>query len=232
MLELVPGVSRNLWRDGDANAEAADAEYRAKRPAALARQNHTCKGCGVRSIDGMEIHHGDCNHANNADENLMAECVFCHPVNHIGELAARHARADRSEVAGGMARLTYLPELSQADLSHLLRTIGHVMNVGSDEQKADAQLLYEQLASYSHYVESAWGTAAPRHFAVALREVPESAFVGRSETMKGVRVIFSADVVKQLATRFAKEFVSLPLTAWNSIYQQRKARVAVSPTEG
>jgi intracellular multiplication protein IcmJ len=92
MVELIPGVSRNTFRDHDPQAEAADAAYRAKRPAVLQRAQYTCQGCGVKSSGGLEVHHKDCNHANNTDENFVPECVFCHPVNHIGELASRTCR--------------------------------------------------------------------------------------------------------------------------------------------
>lgn len=222
MLELIPGVSRNVWRDNDPKAVAADAEYRAKRPAALARHQHTCQYCGVRTQDGMEVHHADCDHANNGEENLTPACVMCHPVNHIGELSTRHTRSDQSELAGSMVRLSYLPDISQADLSHLLRTIGLVLAHGSDEQKAEADALYNQLVGYSRYIETAWNTSKPAHFAIAMREIPIDAYEQRRTTMRGIRVIFSMDAVRKLAGRFTKEFATLPISAWHGIYQQRK----------
>jgi hypothetical protein len=172
----------------------------------------------------MEVHHADCNHANNADANLCPACVLCHPVNHIGELAARFSRPDQAEVAGGHVQLSYLPDISQADLSHLLRTIGHVMNVGSEEQRGEAAALYEQLCSYTNYVETAWGSSRAAYFAVALREVDKEVFDARPKSMAGIRVVFSFDTVKKLASRFINEFVPLPLLAWTSIFEQRMAR--------
>lgn len=226
MVELIPGVSRNVWRDNDPQLAAADAEYRAKRPGALVRHKNTCQGCGVQSVDGMEVHHHDCNHANNSDENLTPECVTCHPVNHIGELASRHTRADRAELAGGFVRLSYLPDISQADLSHLFRTIGHVMNNGNDEDREEAAQLYEQIASYSQYVESAWGTSKASHFAVAMKECHQDVYEARAESMSGVRVVFTLDAIKQLASRFAKEFNPLPMAGWRAIFEQRRPKVS------
>lgn len=222
MTELIPGVSRNVWRDNDPQAVAADAEYRAKRPSALARHRHTCQSCAVQSGDGMEVHHQDCNHANNSEENLQPACVFCHPVNHIGELAGRYTRVDQSEVAGMAVRLSYLPDLKQSDLSHLLRTIGHVLNNGSEEQKQHAAALFDQLTGYARYIESAWGTSKASHFAIALRESSANAYAGRGVTMAGVRVVFSLEAVKRLAARFSKEFATLPIPSWESIYKRRK----------
>lgn len=223
MIELVPGVSRNTFRDHDPQAEVADAEYRAKRPGALQRAQYTCLGCSVKSIDGMEVHHKDCNHANNTDENYAPECVFCHPVNHIGELASRVIRADESELAGGQSQLAYLPDISQADLSHLMRTIGHVLvnPAASEQQKADAKALYDSLLEYSHYIETTWGSSKVGHFATALKEVSQPVYEERAKPMEGLRVVFSLGVIVKQAKKFANEFISIPMDAWPSILARR-----------
>lgn len=224
-LDLIPGVSRNTFRDHDPQAEAADAEYRAKRPAVLHRADHTCMGCGVKSKDGMEVHHRDCNHANNSDENFAPECVFCHPVNHIGELASRVTRADESELAGGASLLAYLPDLSQADLSHLLRTIGHVLGAAdaTEEQKADALALHDSLLQYGHYIESQWGSSNTKHFAIALKEVAAPVYDERAVPMAGMRVVHGLGVMVKQARKFAAEFASLPLASWQGIAARRNA---------
>jgi intracellular multiplication protein IcmJ len=223
MIELVPGVSRNTFRDHDAQAQVADAEYRAKRPAALQRAGFICQGCGVKSVDGMEVHHRDCNHANNSDENLTPECVLCHPINHIGELASRVTRVDDSELAGGMSNFVYLPDISQQDLSHLMRTIGHVLGAAdaSEQQKADAKALHESLLPYSQYIEGAWGSSRVAHFAIALKEVAQPQYERRADPMQGLRVVFALGVVVKLARKFVAEFVSLPFDAWPSITARR-----------
>lgn len=223
MIDLIPGVSRNTFRDHDPQAQAADAEYRVKRPAALQRAGYVCQGCSVKSVDGMEVHHRDCNHANNSEQNLTPECVMCHPVNHIGELASRVTRADDSELAGGMSHLAYLPDLSQQDLSHLMRTIGHVLASANatDQQKADAKALHESLLPYSQYIETAWGSSKVAHFAIALKEVALPQYEARATPMAGLRVVFALGVVVKQAKKFAAEFVSLPFDSWPSIAARR-----------
>lgn len=219
---IIPGVSRSVWRENDPASAAADQEYRAKRPSALARQSYTCLGCRVKSKDGMEIHHQDCNHANNSDDNLGAECVFCHPVNHIGELASRFTRVDSSEVvAGSDVVLSYLPGISQEDLSHLFRTIGHVMVNGTEEQKSQAENLYQHFLSYTDYIKGQWGTSDPSYFAIALRECSDTSYQLRSESMSGIRVIFSLASIRALSTKFAQEFKALPIESWIAIAKQR-----------
>jgi intracellular multiplication protein IcmJ len=225
MIELIPGVSRNTFRDHDPQAEVADAEYRAKRPSVLARAQHTCLACGVKSVDGLEVHHKDCNHANNSEVNFAPECVFCHPVNHIGELASRLLRADDSELAGSVSQLAYLPDLSQTDLSHLMRTIGHVLASAesSPEQKADAKAVFDSLLEYAHYIETVWGSSKASHFAIALKEVPAPVYEDRAAPMAGLRVVFGLGVVVKQARKFAGEFVSLPIASWPSIFARRSS---------
>lgn len=223
MVELIPGVSRNTFRDHDPQAEAADAAYRAKRPAVLQRAQYTCQACGVKSGGGLEVHHKDCNHANNTDENFLPECVFCHPVNHIGELASRLLRADESELAGSVSQLAYLPDLQQADLSHLMRTIGHVLASAdaSEEEKADAKVLHASLTEYQHYIEAVWGSSKASHFAIALKEVSAPVYAARAEPLKGLRVVFSLGVIVKQAKKFSDEFASLPISSWPSIFARR-----------
>lgn len=225
MTDLVPGVSRNTFRDHDPQAEAADATYRVKRPSVLQRAQFTCQACGIKSGGGLEVHHKDCNHANNSDENFSPQCVFCHPVNHIGELASRLLRADESELAGSVSQLAFLPDLSQTDLSHLMRTIGHVLGSPdvSEQEKADAKTLHASLLEYSHYIESVWGSSKAAHFAIALKEVAEPIYANRSEPMKGLRVVFAAGVIVKQAKKFADEFASLPMSSWPSIFTRRTA---------
>lgn len=227
-MELVPGVSRNTFRDHDPKAEVADAEYRAKRPGVLQRANYTCVVCRVKSVEGMEVHHLDCNHANNAESNHEPECVLCHPVNHIGELASRMLRQDESELAGGMSVLAYLPDLDQSDVSHLMRTIGHVLASpdATPAQKEDAKALHDSLLQYGHYIESQWGSSSASHFAIALKEVSDPVYAERAVPMKGLRVVFALGVLVKQAKKFAAEFQSLPMMAWPGIAARRNSRHA------
>lgn len=221
MLALVPGVSRNIFRENDPRSVAADAEYKAKRPGVLAAHKNTCQYCGVASNDGIEVHHQDCDHTNNSGANLKPGCVFCHPVNHIGELAARFTRSDQSEIAGRYVGLSYIPGIKQTDFSHLMRTIGHVLTHGTDEQKFEAGALYDHLLTYSGYIEASWGSSKASHFAIALRETSAPVYEARARSMEGIRVIFSLEAVKKLAARFVQEFIAMPMSAWDDVMKQR-----------
>lgn len=121
--KLIPldiDVKRSVWRQ--ANVTASDAEFQSARLRVLERDDYTCRGCNFRSPpartkkgDGpsyMDVHHLDHDHGNNALDNLATMCPFCHQAFHIGYAGVSN---------GGI--LIWLPEISQADLNNLARTI-------------------------------------------------------------------------------------------------------------
>lgn len=109
-LPLIPSVKALNWRMNDQGSEAADAEFQQVRVKVLQRDNYVCAGCGFRSTKYQEVHHRDDDHANNDPKNLITACTFCHMVQHIG-LAGKNKEAV----------FIWLPEISQADLHHVVR---------------------------------------------------------------------------------------------------------------
>lgn len=109
---LVLSVKAANWRMTDSGSENADTVFRHQRKRALERDNYTCQACGFRHVKWQEVHHLDDNHANNDHDNLATLCPYCHMVQHFG-LAGRN----------GEAVLVFMPEIAQADLHHLVRSI-------------------------------------------------------------------------------------------------------------
>ncbi len=220
-LDLLPGVARGAWRRrGDPKTDAADREYRAKRPGVLSSHAYSCRFCGVQAPDAMEVHHLDGDHSHNTDLNLVAACVFCHPVNHLGNSSLRTDDA-QSEAAGQFATLIHLPGLSQADLSHLMRTIGHVRVHGSESEKAEAHQLYEQIARYEQHFNAGFGSPKVVNVAQALKECSDEAYRTHvPRIFHDVRVIFRLSAVEKLARRFSKQFDALPISTWPLIFNQ------------
>lgn len=62
-----------------------DTNWREDRKKALLRDNNTCAHCGFSSDKYMEVHHLNGDYMNNAVENLMTLCPFCHSCYHIGK---------------------------------------------------------------------------------------------------------------------------------------------------
>lgn len=89
MLDLALSVKTAEWRAGDDTAAEADHAFRAARAVVLARDHTTCQGCGLpsRGAEGksgyLEVHHRDDDHHNNAPDNLLTVCPFCHAVKHF-----------------------------------------------------------------------------------------------------------------------------------------------------
>jgi intracellular multiplication protein IcmJ len=109
-LNLAMSVKTKNWRMDDNNSESADAEFQQVRIKILQRDNYICAGCGFRSTRYQEVHHRDDDHANNDPKNLITACSFCHMCQHIG-LAGYNKEAV----------VIWLPEISQADLHHIVR---------------------------------------------------------------------------------------------------------------
>lgn len=79
---------------------------------ALMRDENTCQFCGFRSVHGMVPYHLDDDHENNTLDNVATSCAMCHMMQHLGFVLDER-----------IGYLIYLPELSQAELNNLIRTI-------------------------------------------------------------------------------------------------------------
>jgi len=77
---LRPGVTnRHLWYP----ERPPKAEWEKIRKVVLERDNWTCAGCEHRAFKWMNVHHLE-DSGNNSPENLVALCVACHAVFHVG----------------------------------------------------------------------------------------------------------------------------------------------------
>lgn len=208
--DIVFSVMRRVWRRDDdmASAHAACEE---KRPALLARAGGRCLFCGFRS-QHMEVHHCNDNHADNRDENLAIADPLCHGTQHIGEVGR-----DKHGV------FIHFEGLPQAEVNHLQRTLAVVLEMGTDEQKAEARALLQHLASRAELVAGAWGSANPSDFAGALLSLHEedadkrmSAFASMALLYRPVR--FAAHVRRWIA----EHYESLPFKTWKHIGERAR----------
>ena len=113
-IKLILSVKAKNWRAEDPDSYEKDEEFKRIRPRILKEDDYTCRACGFKSKDGkwQEVHHLNDDHSDNSLLNLATLCSYCHMTQHIG-LAGKH----------GEARVIFLPEISQARLHHLVRTI-------------------------------------------------------------------------------------------------------------
>jgi intracellular multiplication protein IcmJ len=76
------------------------------------RDGHDCQYCGYHSEKFHLVHLRDGNPRNKNDDNLVTACIFCHQCFHIDQIA---------NMKSGV--LIWMPEISQAQLHHLARSI-------------------------------------------------------------------------------------------------------------
>ncbi len=110
-LPLHLSVKAKNWRMNDSTSSSSDAEFAIVRTKALERDRYTCSGCGFKTPKWQEVHHLNDDHSDNRLSNLTTACTYCHMCQHIG-LAGRNEEAV----------LVWIPELSQAEINHLVRS--------------------------------------------------------------------------------------------------------------
>ncbi|MGG7055465.1 HNH endonuclease [Nitrosomonas sp. ANs5] len=100
-------IEKKILRPGITNPELwypnrpPKAEWDRIRKIVLERDNHTCTSCGHRALRWMNVHHLE-ESGDNKPENLVALCVACHAVLHMGRNLALQTieiwKADVSQV--------------------------------------------------------------------------------------------------------------------------------------
>lgn len=201
---LVLSVKRGKWRD-KAGIEPADQEFQAVKHKALAKDANTCIYCGYRALKGMEVHHRNDDHADNRIINLATTCPLCHAVNHIGFL-------------GKSGIMVYLPEISQADISHLYRAIGIALYSQDESMREAAFAICNELESFSSEFYAQWKTHNPADIGNALMALTDPMYEVRDGPLAGSRVIFKKEALKRhVEIAEAGPYKNLPLSSWESI---------------
>lgn len=126
LLPLTLNIKRDKWRVNDPNFGDADQGFEQMRRRALERDDFSCRFCTFRSPKWQEVHHFNDDHHDNRLENLVTTCQYCHMCQHIGLWGSKRE-----------AVLIWLPEMTQVELNHLVRTI-QVARVWSGLRQAEA----------------------------------------------------------------------------------------------
>lgn len=88
--------------------------FKALKKKILDRDNHTCRFCGFYDKQYQEVINIDHHYKNNHPNNLATACAFCAQCFFIDSVGL-------APQTGGT--VIYLPEISQGDLNHLMRTL-------------------------------------------------------------------------------------------------------------
>lgn len=172
---LILGVKRGLWRMHDPFAEEADADFAGVRQRVAKHYKHTCVYCDMKTLPQesersptktspgyFEVHHLDDNHQNNALDNLVMVCPFCHNVFHCGNAGKRDA-----------GKIIWAPWIRQEDLNLLCHVLFIMMTFGQNDPETvkngaaftkaaerisnDARSRYQQLSSLGDDLENQLG---------------------------------------------------------------------------
>ena len=135
-IKLIFGVKTQEWRKDDPDADSADDDFRGVRQRRFFLDHWSCQACGCPSHSaagapsaGLQVHHVDNDHKNNAIENLITLCPLCHGIFHIG-----------FQVRNKPGRFIWLPEISQGELN-LLTHVCAIASIHAKDGDEDAKTL-------------------------------------------------------------------------------------------
>lgn len=125
----------------------------------------------------------DNNPENPADINPGKVCPLCACSRYLNRLGANDGV------------MVYLPELSPADISHLLRSVVVARLHGDERQKQGAKSILHWLAAHRKETEAFWGTSHPGEFGQALMQAPEHLREDLQQRLKHIALIPNPDLI-------------------------------------
>lgn len=208
-LPLIPGIARMTGNSVSSrpspklSGKANELTPEIKR-AVFERDHHTCQCCGFQSQKYQEVHFLDHNHKNFTMDNMVTTCIFCHQVFNIDQ-----ASVMRSAV------LIWLPEISQADLHHIMRAI-YVARISQGPMAEAARASLDSLMARRDEAKRRIGTDDPYVLATVMRDfLTNRHYANRDEKLDGVRLL---PLDRRLIREADLEFNQFPqiLAYWRS----------------
>jgi len=168
------------------------------------RDNHTCQYCGFQSEKFQLVHVRDGDKTNTNDDNLVTSCIFCNQCFHLDKIG---------EMKSGV--LVWMPEISQAQLHHLARSI-YVARITQGPMAEIARNTLEFIMKRREEAFRRIKTDDPNILSVVLRDyITRDHYDRRLEKLEGIR-LFPLDrrVVKEGELEF-NQFPQI-LAYWRS----------------
>lgn len=182
----VLSVKRKQWRmeEEEHTRNEADALFQEARKKVLTRDGGRCWYCGWQSATYQEVHHKDDDHKNNNLSNLVTVCNIDHMCFHLGLAAMR-----------GAMFLAVVPELTQVEVTNLMRLYHCKMLVGNEDTQLKLKGLYALFESravdvFKRVFEADF--SGGHEIAVALSKLDDGPFERRGKTLQGIRVVPTA----------------------------------------
>lgn len=213
LIDLSVRVKRATWRLNDQQHNSiVNDQFAANRLHALERDDYTCRGCNFMSLPTktgssfQEVHHLDDNHKNNDVNNLATMCPLCHQVFHIGAAGM---------TSGGT--IVWLPEMTQAELNHLARSL-FIAIYSNSEFSGSARALYASIESRAMYVEDVFaaGASDPAFFGQAFLDCDPNKI--EPAVTHGLRLLAAPGRFKEAIDHWsAQSYAGVPPSSWSGL---------------
>ena len=206
---IVLGINRTRAREDNPDAERHNDVYRAIAPKALAEHQYTCQFCELQCRGAIEVHHIDGRHENNDRSNLVPACRMCHLAHHIGFVGAMNA-----------GLLVYLPELSQAALNTVQRTLW----VGTQSKISVIADRCQTKMSHLHYgmieAKKRLGTGSLTQLAIKLAALSDADYARREVFLDGIRLIYLPAKMQDDMAKWIGVYDQFPTGQWNAMTEE------------
>lgn len=187
----VLSVKRKQWRMEHSEHERNDADplFKQNRKRAFERDGYRCWFCGFASTAHQEAHHLDGDHTNNHIDNLATVCNIDHLCFHLGYAAT-----------SGSIFLAAIPELTQPEITNMMRIYHCLMTSGNEEVQGRLKGLYAIFESrsidiFKRVFEADFSKA--HEIAIGISKLDDAPFAVRNRTLEGLRVIPTQNAFKE-----------------------------------
>lgn len=223
LLPITLGIVRN---SGNAQSlEKATLQMQEMRPKILERDDHTCRFCGFQSQKYQEVHHVNGNPEDARMDNLVTACIFCQQCFDLEKASSMNSGV-----------LIWMPEIEQAELSHIARSI-YVARISQGSMADAARSGLDAIMARRDDARARLATDDPFFLATVLRDfLGPKHYALRAEKLDGVR-LFPLDrrnisegelkfnqFPQILAYWRSKDgpFATSPPSQWKTIYAKMK----------
>ena len=174
---LTLGVVRPNWSAGKTRLPIVKNPDEA-RAAVLQRDEQTCQCCGFRAEKYQEVLHLNGNQKDFTEGNVITTCIFCHQCFDLDKVSAMRS---------GM--LIWLPEIAQADLHHIMRSL-YLARVAQGGLADTARKVFDVLFKRGDEAKKRLGATDPGALALVLRDFLTKQQYEQAQTnMEGIRLL-------------------------------------------
>lgn len=185
LLPITLGVKRDVGAQGNGGKKRQPlqkGQLNKLVQSALSKDDFTCRYCGFQSKQFQKAIPKDWAVLDPRDAEMVTACIFCEQCFSLESVGPM-----------GSGTLIWLPEISQADLNHIMRAI-YASRAQVDEApeniKNSADRAFEILFARRGEAKRRIGTDDPMVLAAALLEsVNDNVYARRAEKLDGVRLM-------------------------------------------